>query len=170
MQMDDDVLHLGVVHRLLGVRPPSVLGRGEIGIDPDKIERIQIDEIKALGIANAAAHYKVKFVHMWSFPGKERDRLLAARRNETQDLLPYSRSKFSGLSHQLGALVTGGSSEFSSPALCQNRIALQSIASFPAQLLGRVAGALAKVKTDLARRYGCCSSALCEPPAGSARK
>src|SRR5687768_6024053 len=44
MKMDDEVAHLGIIHRRLGLRPPGRLRGGVVGIDADDVEPRQVLE------------------------------------------------------------------------------------------------------------------------------
>ncbi len=47
VEVDDHIFHLGVVDRALGLAAPGVLGGRETVVDPDQIDRFQVDELKA---------------------------------------------------------------------------------------------------------------------------
>ncbi len=55
VEVDDHVLHLGIVNRALGVGAPGVLGVG-VGVeDTDDVDGFEVDEVEALGVGAAGA-------------------------------------------------------------------------------------------------------------------
>jgi len=63
MQMDDDIFHLGIIDGALGRASPSLLGIGIIVEKPDQIHLVEIDEVEALRVRDAAAEHEVKLAH-----------------------------------------------------------------------------------------------------------
>lgn len=60
MQMDDEVSHHGVVHRLLRLAAPRALGGGVIGENADDIERAGIFEGCSADAFEFAAEHDVE--------------------------------------------------------------------------------------------------------------
>jgi hypothetical protein len=76
--MDDDVFDFGIVKGAPGVGTPGFFGAGIVRENPDQIHGLKISEIKRLGVADAASHDEVQFVHIRTdFPGRRGVPLLA---------------------------------------------------------------------------------------------
>src|SRR5690606_9010245 len=60
MQVDDHVLHLGIVDRALGVAAPGFFSRGITRVDPDDVDLVEVLEFHAPGVDHPAAHYQMQ--------------------------------------------------------------------------------------------------------------
>src|SRR6476619_1801545 len=63
VEVDDDIFHLGVVDGALGRDAPGLFGLGIAVEQADEIDRVQIGEVKAARILDAAAEDEVKLAH-----------------------------------------------------------------------------------------------------------
>ncbi|ODU83760.1 MAG: hypothetical protein ABT10_05805 [Novosphingobium sp. SCN 63-17] len=73
VQVDDDILHLGIVNAALGGAPPCFHGRSVIGKHADVIERVEVHEIEALRVTHTTADDEVeKLGHDGLFPANWR--------------------------------------------------------------------------------------------------
>ena len=61
--MHHHVLDFGIVHGALGVPAPNVLGSGVVGVNPNQVHFVEIDEFEAARILHAAAHDQMQLVH-----------------------------------------------------------------------------------------------------------
>ena len=59
MQVNDDVLHLGIVYRTLRTGTPSVFSRGVIAKYANEIESGKITEFKGAGVRDPSTHDEV---------------------------------------------------------------------------------------------------------------
>ena len=60
MQMDHEIAHVGVVHRLLRLRLPRRIGGRVIGLDADDLDLIEVLERHVLEIGEFAADHEMK--------------------------------------------------------------------------------------------------------------
>lgn len=60
VQVDDNILHLGIVNTALGRAAPCFDRRGIIRKHADVVEGVQVHKIEALRITHAAADYEVE--------------------------------------------------------------------------------------------------------------
>src|SRR3974390_1510550 len=60
VQMDDEIAHMSVVDRLLGLCLPGGIGGCVVGIDADNVESVQVLEFGASEIAEFAAEYEME--------------------------------------------------------------------------------------------------------------
>ncbi len=63
VEVDDDIFHLGVVDGALGGAAPGFLGFGIAVEQADEVDGIEIGEVEAAGIADAAAEDEMKLAH-----------------------------------------------------------------------------------------------------------
>src|SRR5690554_270256 len=59
--MHDDIFHLCIIHRALGVGAPDFFGFFVIGVDADKIHLVQIFEIQTARILYPPSHDQMNF-------------------------------------------------------------------------------------------------------------
>src|SRR5579871_4736891 len=77
MQMHDEVAHMGIVHGLLSLGPPCLVGFSVIRIEPDDVDLAEILELYIFKPGEFSAEHKVQqllrfcfSVHLWvSVPG-----------------------------------------------------------------------------------------------------
>ena len=63
MQVNNDIFHLGIVDGALRAAAPGFFGFGVIIEEADEVDRVQIDEIEAAWVFDAAPEYQVKLAH-----------------------------------------------------------------------------------------------------------
>src|SRR3546814_11452 len=63
VEVDDDIFHLGIIHRSLGIGAPGVERARIIGEKADHVDRWKVDEFQAPRILDAAAEDEMKLAH-----------------------------------------------------------------------------------------------------------
>src|SRR5918993_473585 len=61
--MDDDIFHLGVVDRPLGLAAPRVLGLGVAFIEADEVDLVEVDELEPARVLDPTAEHQVQLAH-----------------------------------------------------------------------------------------------------------
>ena len=79
MQMDNEVTHVGVIDRLLGLRFPDRIGGRIIGIQADHLDLIQILECVVFKIGQFATEHDVKQLRLYGFGHEHLPRMTTGR-------------------------------------------------------------------------------------------
>ena len=79
VQVDDDIFHLGIVDRALGLAAPGVLGLGIAVVEADEVDRARDVEVEAARVLDPSAEDQVKLAHARLASGFARTRVSPCR-------------------------------------------------------------------------------------------